>query len=164
MPGQRLTGEGIEQALASMEYGGVEDPLSASHWPRGTGRPLRFLISDLLFPVSMERHLSTLRRDAAALVVIQVLSRTERDPSFTGGLRLVDAESPARKRDLRVDRGVLRRYRGRLATHLGSIDGAARKVGALVVRVDVDDLFRDATSIRDALVPPLLERGIVEVA
>ena len=161
---QRITGGQIEPALSAVPFTAPGDPDTASRWPRGTGRPMRYLISDLLFPASMNRYISDLGRDAAGLVAIQLLSQSERDPRLSGGVRLVDAEDPGQTKDLRLDRSVLRRYSERLATHLESIDEAASRIRAVVVRIEVPDTVRSVEKLRDLIVPPLMERGVVETA
>lgn len=164
LPDGRLTGERIEHALVSVDYSSREDPEVAARWPRGSGRPLRFLLSDLLFPAPMERYITELSRDAAALVVIQILSSTERQPRMRGGVRLVDAERRDAKKDLHLDRAVIRRYESRLAAHLHAIDEACRKVRAVLVRLEVDDVARSIDRTRNLSVPPLISSGVVEGA
>ena len=161
---ERITGGRIEPALSSVPFTTPGDPDAASRWPRGTGRPLRYLISDLLFPAAMHRYISDLGRDAAGLVAIQLLSQSERDPQLSGGLRLVDAEDHGQTRDLRLDRSVLRRYTDRLAAHLDAIDEAASRARAMLVRIEVPDTVRTVEALRDLTVPPLIERGVVETA
>ncbi|MBW2262104.1 MAG: DUF58 domain-containing protein [Deltaproteobacteria bacterium] len=161
---ERISGGRIEPTLCAVPFTSPGDPDAASRWPRGTGRPLRYLISDLLFPVSMGRYISDLGRDAAGLVTIQLLSQSERDPRLSGGVRLVDAEDPGRTKDLRLDRSVLKRYSERLAAHLDSIDEAAVRARAAIVRIEVPDVVRSVDRLRDLTVPPLLERGVVETA
>ena len=112
----------------------------------------------------MARYISDLGRDAAGLVTIQVLSQSERDPRLSGGVRLVDAEDPGRTKDLRLDRSIIKRYSERLAAHLESIDEAAARSRAAVVRIEVPDVVRSIEALRDLTVPPLLERGVVETA
>jgi uncharacterized protein (DUF58 family) len=161
---ERVTGGRIEPALESVAYSTPGDPDAASRWPRGTGRPLRYLISDLLFPASMHRYITDLGRDAAGLVAIQLLSRSERDPRLSGGVRLVEAEDPGQTKDLRLDRSVIRRYTGRLAAHLDAIDEAASRARAALVRIEVPDTVRSVEQLRELTVPPLLTRGVVETA
>lgn len=161
---ERLTGGRIEPALTSLAYASHEDPLMASSWPRGSGKPLRYLISDLLFPASMGRYLADLNRDATGLVIIQLLSATERNPLLSGGVRLVDVENQATTKDLRLDRSIIRRYTKRLDAHLDSIDQAARKHSVGMIRLEVPDTIRTLDQVRDLTVPKLLERGVVESA
>lgn len=164
MGADRLTDGRIEFELSRMDFATPGDPEVASRWPRGQGRPMRILISDLLFAAPMAPYLAGLSRDAASLVVIQILSDTERDPSHTGGLRLVDVEDPSSHRDLHVNRAVVNRYKKRLSAHQASIEEACRKVGASLLRMDVPDAFRGAPAIRKRMIPLMLERGIVEVS
>jgi uncharacterized protein (DUF58 family) len=161
---ERVTGGRIEPALTGLEYLTGSDPDVATGWPRGTGRPLRVLVSDLLFPISMVPYLVALSRDATALCIVQVLGQTEREPKLSGGLRLVDAENRGAHRDLHMNRSVLQRYSQRLTDHLASVEHAVRSVGATLVRLDVPDRFASPGELRSAVVSPLLERGVVETA
>jgi uncharacterized protein (DUF58 family) len=160
----RVLADRFEQALASVGYSGRSDPLVASRWPRGSGRPLRYLVSDMLFPAVMDRYVSDLCRDATGLALVQILATSELAPRLAGGLRLVDAESPEARRDLRIDRAAIRRYGERLAAHLGAIEGAAARSRAGLVRIEVPDEVGSVDEVRDLVVPVLVGRGVVESA
>jgi uncharacterized protein (DUF58 family) len=159
---RRLTGESIDHALAGLELSSPDDPEVAARWPRGPGRPMRVLVSDLLFPAAMGPYVTALSRDASSLAVVQVLGAAELDPPLSGAVRLVDAERPGEHRDLHVGRAAARRYRERLAAHLGSVDEACRRAGATLIRLDVPD--PPPADPGTLVVPPMLERELVEAA
>jgi hypothetical protein len=70
---------------------------------------------------SYQQGLNLLRAFNLDIAAIQVLSRTEVDPSFRDGtLALIDSESEAELR-IRWDASMNRNYQGRLARHNAEI-------------------------------------------
>ena len=110
---------------------------------------VRLLVSDLLFPGSLQPLLRRLAEGAARLALVQVLDPEDEDPSGGEGARLVDSET-----DEALDRllswDVVARYRRRLAAHQEAIDAEARMVRAAVCRLSagrsLEELAREALS------------------
>jgi uncharacterized protein (DUF58 family) len=129
--------EGIELAhrAAPEEVPGQSPP----GWrPRG----LRVLLSDLLWLGEPLATLRPLAERAAVVVVVQVLAEADVNPPEAGNLRLVDSET-GRTQDLRVDAGVVRRYREALARHQQNWHRACRQVGAVFTTAVAEVLLRD---------------------
>jgi hypothetical protein len=160
--GERLSGQAFEAGLEQVDYRSPSDPPEEFSRIGTSGRPIRFLISDFLYPQEPDRFLTNLAQGAAALIPVVVLSQTERRPELAGGMRLVDAESPALKRELRIDAGMVSRYRGRLSRHLSSIERAAKRIRSPLVRLDVPDGFPGSSALLGMIAESLVREGIVE--
>jgi uncharacterized protein (DUF58 family) len=78
---------------------------------------LAVVISDLMDPQGYERGLKALLERRFDVHVIHLLSADEMNPSFSGDLRLLDAET-GELRDLTLDAEALRGYRQRLRDFL----------------------------------------------
>lgn len=102
--------------------------------PRFRRQGLRILLSDLLWLGEPAQLLQPLARDAAHLVVIQVLAAQDVEPSVRGRLRLIDAES-GEPREILVDDAALARYHTALARHQQLWQQACRQAGATFVEL-----------------------------
>ena len=102
---------------------------------------IRVFVSDLLFEDDPEPILALLSRNAAAVVVVQLLGAADADPGERGSVRLVDVESGAIS-EVRVDDASLRRYRDALKTHEESWTRAARRAGAALVTLVAEDVVK----------------------
>jgi uncharacterized protein (DUF58 family) len=116
----------------------VPGHVPAAFRPRG----LRVLISDLLWLGEPLATLRPLAERAAVAVVVQLLAEADVNPPQTGNLRLVDSET-GQTRDLRVDAGVVRKYREALARHQQNWHRAAQQVGAIFTTALAETLLRD---------------------
>lgn len=135
-----------------------ERPITSS-----TAHPVRILISDLLFPTDMRNLFSKLSRNVAELVVIQILSKTEREPDLNGGLRMSDVESRGRPIDMRIDRAAKHRYGKNLKRHLDAIlDAATRYHVSMITLAVEDDEPEDMEELRQNLAHALLRSGVME--
>jgi uncharacterized protein (DUF58 family) len=132
--------EGIDFAHRGPPEG--EPGAAASGAPAWRPRGLRVLLSDLLWLGEPLATLRPLAERAAVVVVVQVLAAADVDPPAAGNLRLVDSET-GETRDLRVDDGVVRRYREALARHQQNWSRACRQVGAVFTTAVAEVLLRD---------------------
>jgi uncharacterized protein (DUF58 family) len=162
--GERHTGGAFEAGLEAAAFDAAADPPDSPEPPPGPGQAVRFLLSDFLYPVAMEAFLQRAARSAAALVPALVLAESELRPDIRGGLRLVDAERPDDRRDLRVDGSMVDRYRERLDAHLAGLEEATKRLRCPLLRITVPDAPRDAAAVREAVTEQLLHQGIVEAA
>lgn len=128
--------------------------LPPSFRPRG----LRILISDLLWEEPPRAVLSRLARGAAALVVIQLLSREDVEPRRAGYERLIDAET-GETRDLLVDEALVSRYQAALEEHQRSWREACRATGAVLVTLVAEEILRGwpAEALRELVESEVLE-------
>ncbi len=109
--------------------------------PAWRPRGLRLLVSDLLWPEEPAAALQALLRfDAAAVIVVQVLSRAEVEPRLEGNLQLEDAET-GEQRELFLDAEALSRYRRALAAHQERWRRACRDAGASFVSLTAEQML-----------------------
>lgn len=118
-------------------------------------RSLRIVVSDLLLAADPDALLASFGRDAAALAVIRILSRDEREIPAAGAAELIDAET--RERRIVTFSPALRDdYRMRLAVHTSRWLAACRRHAAAFVDLTAEDDVR-------ARLDALLAAGLVEV-
>jgi hypothetical protein len=95
---------------------------------------MRILISDLLWLGDPLTSLASLSRDAASVLVVQVLSSEDAAPQSRGNQRLIDSES-GQVREIFVDSTALARYKASLDRHQQSWRMACRQIGGVMVNV-----------------------------
>jgi len=131
---------------------------------RGHGVPLRrqairIVISDFLFPFDPESLVTRLRRDAAELWLVQVLSGWELHPAEASGTRLIDAETAA-ETHLYLNRATIAGYLERLHRLQQDLQSQCVRAGAKFVTLNADDGL--AASCRETLAPAgILSPGAV---
>jgi uncharacterized protein (DUF58 family) len=129
------------QGLAFDQRGSPVEALGqvAGRWkPRGA----RVLVSDLLWegdPLHVVRHLAD---RAASVIVVQLLASADDEPSLTGNVRLVDAESDL-YREIHISAAVLKRYKEALRRHQENWNQACRQMGAIFAVVIAEKLLAD---------------------
>lgn len=118
---------------------GAKDELFAALRRAPPLRPcgLRIVLSDFLFESPLDALVARLARDAAGLVLVQVLDREDVEPPAIEGARLVDSETAEALEQLFAP-DVLERYKSRLAAHQALLRGAAQRAGASLVTVVAD--------------------------
>ncbi len=90
---------------------------------------LRVVLSDFLYPHDARALLRGLLGRGGGLIVLQLLDREEREPSFSSALRLTDCETQV-VHDLVIDRPTIERYRERLGRLSSTLEAEARRMGA----------------------------------
>jgi uncharacterized protein (DUF58 family) len=129
--GRRRMVDCVQFAAAATPAGKMDMAASLAHHLQKLRRPGKaILISDFLMPpASYQRGLNLLRAFNLDIVVIQVLSRSEVDPSFAvGGINVVDAESNAEIK-LRWDGRARQIYQAKLAQHNSEIRSFCHQSG-----------------------------------
>ena len=121
--------------------GSVEDSFSRSR-PSWRRLGIRVLISDLLWLGDPLLSLQSLSRDAAAVIVLQVLAGEDASPQTRGNQRLVDSET-AQVRELFIDATALARYKTGLERHQQNWRTACRQVGGTMVSLVAEQLVQD---------------------
>lgn len=142
---ERVTGtRGRSVRWEEVDFSFRADPLRVPIRQPAAWRPrgIRVLLSDLLWAGDPMQIVGPLADRAAAVVVIQLLARTDVDPTPLGNLRLIDSETES-FRDLYVDAALLRRYRDALTRHQQLWHHACRQVGANFVLLIAEDLLSD---------------------
>ncbi|HEY8427635.1 MAG TPA: DUF58 domain-containing protein [Sandaracinaceae bacterium] len=104
---------------------------------RGTTRGLVVVITDLMAPEGWEEGFRFLGAMGHELRLVRVSCAEDERPAFTGELELRDAETDERVR-LRVDEGVLERYRREVRAHVEACRDACRRAGGRYVEVSVE--------------------------
>ena len=110
--------------------------------PRFRPRSIRVLISDLLFIADPLTILQSMARQAATVVVIQLLAQADTEPPHRGNVRLADAET-GELREVFIDAAAQKRYRKALAQHQQNWNTAAKQVGASMTTLIADPLLED---------------------
>ena len=108
--------------------------------PRWRPHSIRILISDLLWMGDPEHVLQHLARQAAVVVVVQLLAREDAEPPQRGNLRLVDSET-GELREVFIDAAAQQRYRNAIARHQEAWNRAAKQIGATMTSVVAEDLL-----------------------
>jgi len=112
--------------------------------PAWRSRGVRVFVSDLLFeadPIHLVRHFA---RDAASVIIIQLLAAQDANPPERGNLKLVDVESNTHL-ELHLDAGLQARYLKALATHQDAWRGACQEVNAQFHILIAEDITADWT-------------------
>jgi uncharacterized protein (DUF58 family) len=124
--------------------------------PRWRRQGVRILLSDLLWLGEPAQLLQPLAREAAHVVVIQLLAAQDAAPAVRGRLRLIDAES-GEPREIIVDDAALARYHAALARHQQLWRQACRQCGGTFVEVIAESVVAawDLT--------PLIAAGVLMV-
>lgn len=81
---------------------------------------LTWLFSDFLYETGVEEAVSYLRATGQDVVVVQILSPLEINPSYSGELRLVDSESGQGK-EVAMSRKVIKNYQAVLQQYTSSL-------------------------------------------
>ncbi|NOT60354.1 MAG: DUF58 domain-containing protein [Acidobacteria bacterium] len=110
--------------------------------PRWRKQGTRVFISDLLWMEEPAALLQLLARDAAAVIVIQLLALQDWRPSERGRLRLVDAETGA-QHEINVDDAALNRYQAAVARHQQHWRAACQQSGARFVSLVAEEIVND---------------------
>lgn len=128
----------LETWLESLRPGGAGSlqPIAGHIMNSTTVRGSSVLISDFL-DESWETAIDAFGA-AGSGIVLHVLGREELQPSLSGDLRLVDAES-GRVVDLSTSADALAAYSRTLDSFLDAVSGRARRVGLDYVLVPADD-------------------------
>lgn len=113
-------------------HGGDAEALSLNVWFRrhaGMARPgVCFVVSDLLDETGYQEGLGMLAGARLEINALHTLCRDELAPTFTGDLRMKDAET-AKTQDLSLDDITLRQYQERLQTFTAEAASFCRKRG-----------------------------------
>ncbi|KEO81986.1 DUF58 domain-containing protein [Tumebacillus flagellatus] len=137
----RETGE--KGSLSWLVQGGV---------PREPG--IVVLLSDFLFADGYEDALRRLQAARHAVVVVQILSAEELNPTFAGDLHLIDSETGI-GRDVSISPHVVQSYKRAVAEYTATLQDHCRRRGLHYVLLSAND------SVEDAVFRRLLPTGVV---
>lgn len=161
--GQRFGGNDFEHGLAAVTFDQSIGVTDFSPPPETVRGPMRVIISDFLMPLEpgFWRKVS---RHTAGLIVIRVLSESEREPRFHGGFRFVDAERREHYKDIRVNRSTVSQYKKRLNAHLESLEETWRGLRAVVVPLDVADDWKDIEETGKNMIAALAKQEVITLS
>jgi uncharacterized protein (DUF58 family) len=125
--------------------------------PRWRKQGVRIFISDLLWLGEPAVLLQQLARDAASVIVVQLLAMQDAQPTERGRLRLVDAETNA-QHEIQVDEAALLRYQATFTRHQQHWQTACRQSGASFIELIAEDVLNDWN------LKPLLAAEVLQVA
>jgi uncharacterized protein (DUF58 family) len=128
--------------LPTFDHAGHPGEAMARRPPPFRPRGVRIVVSDLCWLGDPLAVLGPCAERATSLVVVQTLARTDVDPTETGNLRLVDAETDEIL-DLLVDAAALARYRTKFERHRKNWSDACRRAGATFATVVAEDFLRE---------------------
>jgi uncharacterized protein (DUF58 family) len=120
-----------------------------------SGQPLVVVVSDLLTPDGVNAGLEALQARQADVVVLHVVSPEELDPSVSGEVELIDAETNE-VLQLGVSLETLAAYRARVSAWLDARAAECQRRGIRYVRVSTD---RPITSV---VLDDLRQAGILK--
>lgn len=103
---------------------------------------IRIFISDLLWLGEPLQILQQLSQNAAAVVVVQLLSGADVNPPERGRMRLVDSETEE-QREIFIDDAVITRYRDALARHQQNWHRACRQSGGVLIELIAEGMLAD---------------------
>lgn len=115
-----------------------------------TPQAVRIVLSDLLTDEDPDRRLARLAHQAAAVIVIRLLSDEERNPPRGGSVECHDSET-GEVRELKMDDDTVNAYHEALKSHTQRWEAAVRRIGGT---------FCDVSDRQNSL-KVLLEAGLV---
>lgn len=134
---------GTEGSLSWLVRGGV---------PREPG--IVAVLSDFLFQDGYEDALRRLQTARHQVVVVQILSADELDPTMAGEMHLIDSETGI-GRDVSISPHVVQKYKQALARYTHDLRDFCRRRGMHYVLLSAQD------SVEDAVFRHLLPTGVV---
>jgi len=127
--------------VLNFDYDGNIDESFARGRPRWRRQGMRILISDLLWLGNPLTSLASLSRDAASVLVVQILSSEDATPQSRGNQRLIDSES-GQIREIFIDSTALARYKASLDRHQQSWRMSCRQIGGVLINVIAEEVVR----------------------
>lgn len=159
---RRWVGAAFEEGLARLAFSGGQPP-EVSVGGGASGRPVRFFLSDFLYSQGVEQLFVRSAAGALQLQPLLLLSRSERDPEWFGGHRLVDVEDAEHPVDIKITPQEAARYRQRLRLHEDMLCAQASRHGGRLLSAEVPDgeLTQEDCS---RLTRRLLQDGVITAA
>ena len=129
----------IAEALAAQRAGGETD------FVRSLGKLQRMnlrqgllvVVSDFFDPAGLDAVREALRRQRHRLLLVQLMRRSDAEPTLSGDLLLRDCES-GQEHDVSITRELLQAYRSAYTAFEGGLHDLAMSQRAGLVRIDVD--------------------------
>ncbi|MCD8208725.1 MAG: DUF58 domain-containing protein, partial [Bacteroidales bacterium] len=126
----------------------------------GKGSGLSVIVSDFFDEVSWKKAVDYLSYMNRQVMLVQVLTPEECDPSYDGRIHLIDMETTdiadSRNMKLRITRAMLMSYKEALADHIESIRSYCARLGADFITLRTD------TPIERAFFGELLATGMTK--
>jgi hypothetical protein len=110
-------------------------------------RGLLVIVSDFFDPGGIEAIRNALRPIRHRLLFVQLVRRSDADPTVSGDVRLTDCET-GEAADLTVTQHLLSRYRAAYAAFNEGLEEIARQRQAAVLKIDVEgDLVEELSRL-----------------
>jgi len=106
------------------------------------GSGLNVILSDFFDREGYEQAFKTIRAKAGASYALQILSKEEINPSYSGGIRFVDNESGAGV-DCDMDEAVIKNYLAELNEYNAALSSTARKNGLEHIIISTDTPYME---------------------
>ncbi|MCP4155708.1 MAG: DUF58 domain-containing protein [bacterium] len=171
--GKRFTGNDFEEGLktawvkpgvANPVKPGPVSPIEQNVPPPCSGHPMRIVISDFLFSSGLEGFARAAGRNTSLLIFLRLLSGSEREPELRGGYRFIDANNSRFRKNLRVNRYSIEKYKERLKTHLENLQETCRILRTVNVGLDVPDAFQGIEKVHESVVAALVRKEIIKAS
>jgi len=128
------------ERLANVEPGASTDIAAAIKRFNSFGlrRGLLTIVSDFFDPAGIDAVAAALKQVRHKLLLVQLVRRSDAEPTASGDVRMIDCESREAE-DISVTPALLKRYRDAYDQFQSSLAGFAKKRGAGLLRIDVDE-------------------------
>ena len=128
------------ERLASVEPGASTDIAASVKRFNSFGlrRGLVAIVSDFFDPAGIDQVVGALKKLRHQLLLVQLVSRSDAEPTFSGDVRMIDCESREAE-DISITPALLQRYREAYGRFQSGLADFAKKRGAGLLRIDVDE-------------------------
>lgn len=158
---RRFSGNDFEPGLGAARFDLADDMMGQPVPPPSCARSLRVVIGDFLSPHHPDHFWSSLAIDSAGLIVVHILADSERVPNCYGGFKFIDVENALQHKDIRVNGSTIQGYQDRLNAHLIELDETWKRLGATVIRLDVNDSFTGLDQTGNSIIAALIAREVI---
>lgn len=115
---------------------------------------ISIILSDFLFANGYEKGINFIQSANQEVVLIQILTKEEKDPYLDGDLRLIDSENSSTK-EISISPIVLREYRKTLENYQSKLEEYAQKRGISFISIDSE------MNIEDIILNVLKKSGLI---
>ncbi len=103
---------------------------------------VRILISDLLWSCDPRKFLSHFTKNATAIIIVQVVSKSDLNPEQVGNVEIKDSET-GEVSDFFLDANAIETYSKTLNSHINNWSNACKECGAILITITAEDITKD---------------------